>query len=113
MASVKSLDDIRKSLERDISMRKLGEEKVKIIIGMGECGVKAGAREVLDEVRKQVARCTIGNLVIALNDFYDQNNWAPVLWVEKAGKPISIHTNVEPSMVFDILKNDLGEENFQ
>ena len=53
MPKIKSLEDLRKlrkSLRTLTSARSGG--KTKIIVGMGTCGIAAGAREVLSAILK-------------------------------------------------------------
>lgn len=56
MKSLQELRDLRQKLEKDMTARG-GNVEAKIIIGMGTCGIAAGAREILkavtDEVRKR------------------------------------------------------------
>jgi len=55
---VKSLEELRKlraELEKEISTRN-SEGKPKIIIGMGTCGIAAGARDILQAVTKEVRK---------------------------------------------------------
>jgi len=54
--SLKELKELRESLQKDMSARD-NTDKPKIIIGMGTCGIAAGARNilkaVLDEIEKR------------------------------------------------------------
>ncbi len=56
MKSLKELKELRESLQKDMSARD-NTDKPKIIIGMGTCGIAAGARNilkaVLDEIEKR------------------------------------------------------------
>ncbi|MGM0420684.1 MAG: (2Fe-2S) ferredoxin domain-containing protein [Bacillota bacterium] len=56
MKSLQELRDLRQKLEKDMTARS-GNAEAKIIIGMGTCGIAAGARDILkavtDEVRKR------------------------------------------------------------
>jgi NADP-reducing hydrogenase subunit HndB len=58
--TLKSLDDLRRLREeahRDIRVREA--TGTKIIIGMGTCGIAAGAREVMRAVLEELARESI------------------------------------------------------
>ncbi|MGI6143770.1 MAG: (2Fe-2S) ferredoxin domain-containing protein [bacterium] len=64
MTALKNLDDLRKLRERvkeDLNERFGGE--IKIIVGMGTCGIAAGAREVmaaiLNELRLRNINATV------------------------------------------------------
>ena len=55
--TLKSLDDLRRlraEAQREIETREGGE--VQIIVGMGTCGIAAGAREVMTAVLAELAK---------------------------------------------------------
>ncbi|WP_250229488.1 hypothetical protein [Anaeropeptidivorans aminofermentans] len=103
MDTIERLSEIRKEMHRDMTMRRLDVDKTRIIVGMGESGINAGARAVLKSILKYIDDNAIDDAVVILNNFNDQNNWAPVVWIERTGKPLSIFSNVEPDHIEDIL----------
>lgn len=62
MKSLEELAKIRDEARKMTEIRE-GEEKIKIIVGMGTCGIAAGAREtmktILDEVGKRNLNVTV------------------------------------------------------
>ena len=61
MKSLADLHALRDKLKADIKLRQ--SSGTKIIVGMGTCGIAAGAREVLvDVVRPGEARITYGKV---------------------------------------------------
>lgn len=103
MDTVARLSEIRKTMHRDMTMRRLDVDKTRIIVGMGESGINAGARAVLKSILKYIDEKSIEDTVVILNNFNDQNNWAPVVWIERTGKPLSIFSNVDADHINDIL----------
>lgn len=55
MKSLEELRELRAELEKEISARN-SEGKPKIIIGMGTCGIAAGARDILQAVAGEVRK---------------------------------------------------------
>ncbi|HRV98234.1 MAG TPA: (2Fe-2S) ferredoxin domain-containing protein, partial [Aminobacteriaceae bacterium] len=53
---IRSLDDLRKIKEKtgDLTSARSEVDKVKVIIGMGTCGIAAGAREIMNAVLKEL-----------------------------------------------------------
>ena len=54
---MKSLDELRKlkdELQKDMKMRAENGDQPKIIVGMGTCGIAAGAREILQTVMEEI-----------------------------------------------------------
>lgn len=64
MSSLKNLDDLRQLREQvKGEMQKRFGGETKIVVGMGTCGIAAGAREImnalLEEVRKRKINATV------------------------------------------------------
>ena len=97
MPKIKSLDELRRlreQVERDISTRK--ETGTTIIVGMGTCGIAAGARDtmhaILEELRKRDIEAnvtTVGCIGMCASE--------PLVDIEQAGKPRVTYGNVTPT----------------
>jgi NADP-reducing hydrogenase subunit HndB len=60
---MKSLEDLRKlreKLEADTKLR--AAQGVKIIVGMGTCGIAAGARDVMAALMEEVKKRNLGDV---------------------------------------------------
>ena len=53
MKSLKELKELRKKAQKNLEARKT-ENKPKIIIGMGTCGIAAGARKILKAIMEEI-----------------------------------------------------------
>ncbi|MDI3538243.1 MAG: hypothetical protein PWP12_757 [Bacillota bacterium] len=65
MTKLKSLDDLRRlreELQKEVEARQGGE--TQIIVGMGTCGIAAGAREVMTAILEELARRNIKATVL-------------------------------------------------
>ncbi|OPZ36310.1 MAG: hypothetical protein BWY99_02053 [Synergistetes bacterium ADurb.BinA166] len=62
---ITSLDDLRRIRERsrDLSSARSGGGTT-VIVGMGTCGIAAGAREVLEEVMAELARRDLRDVAV-------------------------------------------------
>ena len=56
MPTIKSLDDLKKIREEALEKRKVKTEsgQVQIIVGMGTCGIAAGARETMKAILETI-----------------------------------------------------------
>ncbi|MBM7624147.1 NAD(P)H-dependent oxidoreductase subunit E [Sporohalobacter salinus] len=56
MKSLEELNELKEKVQKDLNTRK-SEGKPKVIVGMGTCGIAAGARKImqalLDEINKR------------------------------------------------------------
>lgn len=99
MPKLKTLEDLKKlrdEAQRDLKIRL--ETGTKIIIGMGTCGIAAGAREtmhaILEELEKREIEAhvtTVGCIGMCIKE--------PLVDIEQAGKPRITYANVSPEMV--------------
>ncbi len=107
MPQIKSLDELRRlrqQVEKDISTRK--DTGTTIIVGMGTCGIAAGARDtmhaILEELRKrdiEVNVTTVGCIGMCSKE--------PLVDIEQAGKPRVTYGNVTPDMVPRLIEEHL------
>jgi NADP-reducing hydrogenase subunit HndB len=111
MPQIKSLDELRRlrqQVEKDISTRK--DTGTTIIVGMGTCGIAAGARDtmhaVLEELHKRNIEAnvtTVGCIGMCARE--------PLVDIEQAGKPRVTYGNVTPDMVSRIIEEHLLKGN--
>jgi NADP-reducing hydrogenase subunit HndB len=111
MPQIKSLEELRKlreRVEKDISTRK--DTGTTIIVGMGTCGIAAGARDtmhaILGELNKRDIEAnvvTVGCIGMCARE--------PLVDIEQAGKPRITYGNVVPDMVSRLIEEHLVKGN--
>ena len=111
MPKLKTLEDlkrVRETAEKDLKVRL--ETGTRIIIGMGTCGIAAGARTtmhaILDELKKREIEAhvsTVGCIGMCIRE--------PLVDIEQAGKPRITYGNVMPDMVPRIIEEHLIKGN--
>ena len=62
LQTMEDLRALRKNAEGELSARNTGD--VQVIVGMGTCGIAAGARDVVTELLKELQRRHISNVSI-------------------------------------------------
>jgi len=107
MAKLKTIEELRKLREEaqhDLKVRL--ETGTKIIVGMGTCGIAAGAREtlhaILEELKKREIEAhvtTVGCIGMCVKE--------PLVDIEQAGKPRVTYANVMPDMVPRLIEEHL------
>ena len=111
MPKLKSLDDLRRLREeaqRDISIRQ--QTETKITVGMGTCGIAAGARETMQAILQELERRQI-EAHVATVGCIGMCSKEPLVDVEQAGKPRITYANVHPEMVSRLIQEHLVEGN--
>ena len=66
MNAIKSLDDLKKIRRTGLEKRKVTETSgaVQVIVGMGTCGIAAGARETMKAVLDFIEKNNVENVVV-------------------------------------------------
>lgn len=107
MPRVKSLDDLRKLREQvkdDITTRI--ETGTTIIVGMGTCGIAAGARETMQAILKELDKRDITAHVRTVGCI-GMCSREPLVDIEQAGAPRVTYGNVNPDMVPRLIEEHL------
>ena len=68
MKSLAELQEIRERVFADVNLRQEQENAIKIIVGMGECGIAAGARDVLHAFVRIINEKKLENVVVLQSD---------------------------------------------
>ncbi len=111
MPKLKTLEDLKKLREEAQQNLKVRlETGTKITVGMGTCGIAAGAREtmhaILEELKKRNIEAhvtTVGCIGMCVKE--------PLVDIEQAGKPRITYGNVKPDMVPRLIEEHLIKGN--
>lgn len=107
MPKIKSLDDlkrIRAQAQHELATRT--ETGTTIIIGMGTCGIAAGARDTMRAILEELAKrqieahvTTVGCIGMCVNE--------PLVDIEQAGKPRITYRNLTADKVPHLIEEHL------
>ena len=109
MPQLKNLDELRQlrqQLQKDIKART--EAKTTITIGMGTCGIAAGAREVMQAVLDQLASREVDAHVTTVGCI-GMCSKEPLVDVKRGDEIKVTYGNVTPAMVSRIIDEHLGK----
>ncbi len=107
MPQLKSLDDLtrlREEAQRIIKTRL--DTRTIITVGMGTCGIAAGARETLNAILAELAERQIDAHVTTVGCI-GQCVKEPLVDVAQAGQPRITYGNVRPDMVPRLIEEHL------
>jgi NADP-reducing hydrogenase subunit HndB len=104
LKTIEELQKLREEAQQDLKVRL--ETGTKIIVGMGTCGIAAGAREtlhaILEELKKREIEAhvtTVGCIGMCVKE--------PLVDIEQAGKPRVTYANVMSDMVPRLIEEHL------
>jgi NADP-reducing hydrogenase subunit HndB len=107
MPKLKSLDELRRLRERaqqELSIRQ--QTTTTITVGMGTCGIAAGARETMQAVLEELKDRDI-EAHVATVGCIGMCSKEPLVDIDQAGKPRITYANVHPNMVPRLIEEHL------
>ena len=83
MNAIKSLEDLKRIKEEAIAKRKITETSgaTQVIVGMGTCGIAAGARETMKAVLDFIEEHNLPNIIVTQTGCIGMCEQEPILQV--------------------------------
>jgi len=111
MNAIKSLDDLKKIREAALEKRKISETSgaSQVIIGMGTCGIAAGARDTMKSVLEYIETNNLENVVVTQTGCIGLCEQEPILQVVLAGQEKVTYGKVNAEVAKQIMKEHVRE----
>ncbi len=111
MSRLSSVDELNKFCESaQQKMQKRTETGTRIIVGMGTCGIAAGATETQEAIVEALDKHNIDADVASVGCIGICSK-EPLVDIEQAGRPRITYCNVSPDMVPRLIEEHLIEGN--
>lgn len=107
MKSIKELLEIKEKMQGSNTIRENSEDKIKVVIGMGTCGIASGAREIMRAFLDSIALNKLTNVVVTQMGCKGMCSNEPMVDVIIPGKPVVSYVNLEPSAIDIIVKQHI------
>ena len=111
MPKLKSLDDLRalrESVQRDMRVR--AKTSTTITVGMGTCGISAGAREVMHAILAELEARGV-DAHVTTTGCIGMCSKEPLLDIQQGDEPRVTYGNVTPEMVPRLIGEHLVQGN--
>ena len=111
MPKLKSLEDLRQLREQaqqELTIRQT--TGTTITVGMGTCGIAAGARETMQAILQEMDKRGI-DAHVATVGCIGMCSKEPLVDIDQAGKPRVTYANVHPDMVPRLIEEHLVQGN--
>ena len=84
MSTVKSLEDLKRIKAEALAKRdaKATSGKAQVIVGMGTCGIAAGARETMKAILEAIETDRLEGIVVTQTGCIGQCEWEPIVEVK-------------------------------
>lgn len=96
MKTLKELEEIREKTLKNLQLRNHAETGIRIVVGMGTCGISAGARPVLNELVNEVNQRQVQDTTITQTGCIGMCTYEPMFDVyDPQGKTTYVHMTPE------------------
>ncbi len=93
--TLEELRALRAEKQKDLQQRDVGEGATEIIVGMGTCGIAAGAKEAFHAMVEEVNANSVAQVVVKQTGCMGLCASEPTVEVKKPGMPGIVYGNVD------------------
>ena len=110
MSAVKSLEDLKRLKAEALEKRqaKATEGRAQIIVGMGTCGIAAGAREAMKAVLEAIETENMSGIVVTQTGCIGLCEWEPIVEVVIRDEPKVTYGKVSAERAKQIMKEHVA-----
>ena len=106
MKSLKELNDIKEQALKDMILRK-GKHLTKIVVAMDDCGIKAGAKEVMDLFVKELRQREIMDVVVMMTNCQGTCDKEPIVKIINKDGSTTTYGNVTQDKVNRVIEEHI------
>lgn len=110
MKTLEDLKRIREEAQRNMKVRE-GQQRYKIVVAMGTCGIAAGAREVMAAILDELDKRGITDVTVTQSGCKGLCEQEPTVDVIKAGEPPVTYGYVTPEKARTIISQHIVNGN--
>ena len=103
MKTIEELQALRDEMKAKVGVRRDGEYRMRILVGMATCGIAAGARPVLAACIKEIETRKLTDVVVAQTGCIGICQFEPVVEIYDAEGTKTTYVHVTPEKVPKII----------
>ncbi len=106
MPPIKSLEELKRLKEEALEKReaKAVAGRAQVVVGMGTCGIAAGARETMKAILQYIEEQDLKDVVVTQTGCVGLCEWEPIIQVSTRGAPQVTYGKVTPDKAQEIMK---------
>jgi NADP-reducing hydrogenase subunit HndB len=107
MTTVKSLDDLKRLREAALEKRKVKTEsgQIQVIVGMGTCGIAAGARDAMKAILDEIQSKNLSGIAVTQTGCIGLCEKEPIVQVVVGEQPKVTYGKVTSEVARQIMEN--------
>jgi NADP-reducing hydrogenase subunit HndB len=109
MPAVKSLEDLKRLKEEALEKRKAQATagRAQITVGMGTCGIAAGARETMKAILEVIEKDNLSDIIVTQTGCIGLCEWEPIVEVVVGNEPKVMYGKVSREMAKQIMQEHI------
>lgn len=111
MKSLAELQALRDKMKDKIGIRDDEPDNIRIVVGMGTCGIAAGARPVLTAINEEVVKRNLKNITVAQTGCIGVCEQEPVVEVIAPGKDKVTYVRMTPEKAVKVVVDHIVNNN--
>lgn len=110
MPTVKSLEDLKKLREEALEKRrvKTASGQAQVIVGMGTCGIAAGARDTMKAILEYIEKENVSGVVVTQTGCIGMCEKEPIVQIVIGEQPKVTYGKVNPETARRIMRDHIG-----
>ncbi|HHX23733.1 MAG TPA: (2Fe-2S) ferredoxin domain-containing protein, partial [Thermoanaerobacterales bacterium] len=100
--SIEELQKIREQVKDMINLRVDNEKKIRVVVGMGTCGIAAGARPVMLAILDELKKRDITNVIVTETGCIGLCQYEPLVDVIQPDQPKVTYVNMNPDKAREV-----------
>ncbi len=112
MPKINNLEELRKLRDKSISETAARKEgRVRVIIGLGTCGIAAGGRKIMEAAMEEIAKRGLKDVSVETTGCIGMCQNEPLMDIVRPGEPRVTYGNLKPEDVPRIIADHLVNGN--
>jgi NADP-reducing hydrogenase subunit HndB len=111
MSAIKSLEELKKAREEAIKRRELKATSgaIQVTVGMGTCGIAAGARDAMKAILETIEKDEISGVIVTQTGCIGLCEKEPIVEVKIGEEPKVTYGKVTPDVARRIMKEHVED----
>jgi NADP-reducing hydrogenase subunit HndB len=111
MSPIKSLDDLKRVREEALEKRRVksASGQIQVIVGMGTCGIAAGARDAMKAVLEYIEQTGLTGVIVTQTGCIGQCEKEPIVQVIVGDQPKVTYGKVNALIARRIMKEHVSD----
>jgi NADP-reducing hydrogenase subunit HndB len=110
MPQIKSLEELKRLRAEAAEKRqaRMTEGRAQVVVGMGTCGIAAGARETMKAILDTIEKDNLSGIVVSQTGCIGLCEWEPIVEVSLGNDPKVTYGKVSPEKARRIMKEHVA-----